>query len=72
MKSIPMVGRLDKTDEYMLVAIENVVDESVDYRWFAHCLVTQKYDLVLQQGRNAALTQVKIAYIRHGMGSLKF
>lgn len=62
---------LNKTDGYMLVAIENVVDESVDDRWFAHCLVAQKYDLVLQEGRNAAFAEVEIAYIRHGMGSLK-
>ena len=55
----------------MLVAIENVVNESIDDGWFAHCLVAQKYDFVLQEGRNAAFAEVEIAYIRHGMGSLK-
>ena len=67
-----MVGRFeDKRDEYMLVSIENVVDESIDDGGFTDGLIAQKYDLVLQQRWDATFTQVKIAYISHGMGSLK-
>ena len=59
MKSMPIVGRLhNKTNEYMLVAIENVVNEPVDDWRLSDCLVAQKNDLVLEKGWNAALTEV--------------
>ena len=49
----------------MLVAIENIVDESINYGGFANCLIAQEDDLVLEQGWNAALTEVKIADVCH-------
>jgi hypothetical protein len=42
-----MVGLLSKGDVYMLIAIKNVVDESIDDGRFTDCLISQKYDLVL-------------------------
>jgi hypothetical protein len=44
---MPIVGLLNKADVYMLIAIKNVVDESIDDGRFTDCLVSQKYDLVL-------------------------
>ena len=48
----------------MLVAIEDVVDEPVDYRRLAHRLVPQEHDLVLQQRGNRPLRQVQVADVR--------
>lgn len=42
----------------MLVAVEDVVDETVDDRGFADGLVAQEDDLVFEEGRNGALRQV--------------
>lgn len=67
MKSIPMVGRFeDKRDEYMLVAVENVVDESVDDRGFTDSLIAQEDDLVLEQGWNTTFAEIEVADICHG------
>ena len=56
----------------MLIAIENIVDEPVDDGGFADSLIAQEYNFVLEKWRNAALTEIEIAYVGHGMGSLKF
>lgn len=66
MKSIPMVGLYqNKTDKYVLVAIEDIVDESVDYGGFTHSLIAQEDDLVLEEGWNTALTEVEVADVCH-------
>ncbi len=49
----------------MLVAVEDVVDEAVDDGGFAHSLVAQEDDLVLEQWGDGALGQVQVAYICH-------
>lgn len=53
MKSMPIVGRFGLMGNYVLVTVEYVVDETVYYWGFAHGLVTQEHDLVLQQGWDA-------------------
>lgn len=49
----------------MFVAVEDVVDETVDDRGLTDCLVAEEDDLVLQKGRNGALGEVQIAYVSH-------
>jgi hypothetical protein len=49
----------------MFVPIEDVVDEPVDDGGLAHRLVPQEHDLVLEQGRDRAFSQVQVAYVRH-------
>jgi hypothetical protein len=49
----------------VLVAVEDIVDEAVNDGGLPHGLVPQKYDLILQQGRNRSLRQVQVAYVRH-------
>lgn len=55
----------------MLIAIKNIVDEPVDDGGFADGLIAQEYNFVFEEWRNAALTEIEIAYVGHGMGSLK-
>ena len=68
---MPMVGLFGKRNGYMLITIKDVVDESIDDGGFTDSLIAQEDNFVLKEGRNAALTQVEIAYISHVMGSLK-
>lgn len=49
----------------MLIAVENIIDESVDDGGLAHGLISQEDDLVLEQGRDSALREVQIANVRH-------
>jgi hypothetical protein len=43
---------------YMLVAIEDVVDEAVYYGRFPYCLVSQEDYFVFEQRRNGPLRQI--------------
>lgn len=49
----------------MFVAVKDVVDETVDDGGLAHCLVAQKDDLVLEEWRDGALGEVKVADVCH-------
>lgn len=49
----------------MFVAIEDVVDESVYDGRLAYGLVTQKDDLVLEEGRDGALGEIEVADVCH-------
>lgn len=49
----------------MFVAVEDIIDESVDDGGLAHSLVSQEDDLVLEQGRDSALREVQVANVRH-------
>ena len=42
----------------MLVAVEDVVDESIDDGRLADCLVSEEDDLVLQQWRDGPLREI--------------
>lgn len=44
--------------EYMFVAIEDIVDESVDDGRLANCLISQENDLVFEQRRDRPLRQI--------------
>lgn len=56
----------------MLVAIENIVNESVDDGRFSYSLVAQKNYFVLEQWRDASLAEVQVTYICHAKMILKF
>lgn len=49
----------------MLIAVEDIIDESVDDGRLSHSLIPQKNYLVLEKGRNSALRQVQVANVRH-------
>lgn len=49
----------------MLIAVEDVIDESVDDGGLPHRLIPQKDYLVFEQRRNSALREVQVANVRH-------
>lgn len=42
----------------MFVAVEDIVDESVDNGGLANCLISQEHDLVFEQRRDRPLRQI--------------
>lgn len=49
----------------MFVAIENVINEAVNDRRLSNGLITEKDDLVFEEGRNGALGKIEIADVCH-------
>lgn len=50
---------------YMLIAIEDIIDEPIDDRRLTYSLVAEEHDFVLQERWDSALSQVKVARICH-------
>jgi len=42
----------------MFIAVENIVDETVDDGGFAYCLVSEEDDLVFKEGRDGSLREI--------------
>ena len=49
----------------MLIAIEDVVNETIDDRGLADSLIAQEYDFIFEEWGDSSLRQVQIAYICH-------
>ena len=63
---MPMVGLYRLVNCYMVVAIEDIVDESIDNGGFADGLVPEEHNFILQKGRDGpALAEVEITKVGH-------
>ena len=51
--------------DYMLVAIEDIIDKSVDNRGLADCLISQEDYLVFEDRWDCVFADVKVADVGH-------
>jgi len=49
----------------MLIAIKNIVDETVDDGRLPDSLVSKENYLIFEKRRNGALCEVQVAHVRH-------
>lgn len=58
-------GSLKSGMKYMLIAIEDVINEAVDDGGFSNSLVPEEDNFIFEERRDSSLAEVEVAYVGH-------